>query len=77
MAIEYLTDDSYELRDKPLAWQLQGLSQTASGYGSRLASTRQLRLIGEKVWRRIYVTCYSNAGSAWVTIRGKRFYLRS
>jgi hypothetical protein len=72
--IEYL-ETEYELVEKPLWWHKQGLSQTASGYGSKLTSSRCVKL-PDGTLRRVYITCYSNAGSAWITIKGKKLYLR-
>lgn len=73
-AILYL-DRPYEKKQSMLPWQRAGLQQTASGYGKRLTSSYMLRIQGERVWRRIYVVCYSNAGSAYVVIKGQTFYL--
>ena len=28
-------------------------------------------------WRRVYATCWSNAASFWVRVRGQRFYFRT
>ncbi len=66
----------YEVADRPLEWQKHGLQQTASGYGRKLTSTRVLRIAGEKLWRRIYVICYSNAGTSYVLIKGIPHYLK-
>jgi hypothetical protein len=71
----YLTKP-YETADRPLWFHLRGLSETASGYGRKLRSPRMLRIVGEKRWRRIYVVCFSNAGSAYVLISGVPHYLR-
>ena len=57
-------------RDDPLPWQVLGLSETATGYGARLTSSRKVFLAGR--WRRVYITCYSNIGTAWVTVKGQR-----
>lgn len=72
--IEYL-EEPYETLDRPLWWHLKGLIQTASGYGSRLTSARCVRLPDGRT-RRVYVTQWSNAGSAWITLDGRRLYLR-
>ena len=68
--------------DKPFSWvsnplwyHLKGLSQTASGYGSRLVSPQCIRIVGEKRLRRVYIMCYSNSGTAYVRIKGERFIL--
>ena len=74
MAVEYLEQD-YVLIDKPLAWQAQGLRQTASGYGKRLTS-REIAKLADGRTRRVYITQYSNAGSAWILLDGKKLFLR-
>ncbi len=53
-----------------LWWQKRGLSETASGYGSALRSTWMVKVHGR--WRRVKVTIWSNAGSSWVMVGGKR-----
>lgn len=63
-------DRPFETKDAPLWFHRQGLSETASGYGGRLRSTRMIRITGERIWRRVYVMCYSNAGTAYVRIKG-------
>lgn len=74
--IKYL-EQPYESSDRPLWFHRQGLSETASGYGRRLRSTRMIRLAGEQRWRRVYVICYSNAGSAYVRIKGEQYFLHA
>ena len=73
--IAYL-ERPYNLIERPLWWHRSGLSETASGYGAKLRSSKMLRLQGEKKLRRIYITCYSNAGSAWIIVNKQRVYLR-
>ena len=48
----------------PLWFHIQGLQETASGYGRRLTTPRMVYLEGR--WRRVYVCCYSNSGTAYV-----------
>jgi hypothetical protein len=72
--VEYL-EGEYRLIEKPLAWQRRGLQETATGYGAKLTSERMV-LLPDGRKRRIYITCYSNNGSAWITLGGKRLYLR-
>lgn len=74
MTVQYL-ESPYELIDRPLWWQKAGLTQTQSGYGAKLTSSRCVKLPDGKV-RRVYVTQYSNAGSAWIILNGARLYLR-
>ena len=63
-----------ETKQKPLWWHDAGLTQTASGYGSKLTHPMMVRLEGEKIWRRVYVVCWSNSGTAYVIIKGKPHY---
>lgn len=65
--------DSSELVDAPLWWHLEGLSQTASGYGRKLTTSHKIHYEG-KLYR-IYATCFSNAASHWFTVKGKRIYV--
>jgi hypothetical protein len=73
MSIQYLPE-GLPIKDAPLWWQKQGLQQTTTGYGAKLTSSKMVFFRGK--WRRIYITCYGNAGSAWIETRGERFYLR-
>lgn len=51
---------------RPLWWQLQGLQYTASGYGRRIPTEWMVQLPGSPRWRRVYVCCFSNSGTAYV-----------
>lgn len=72
--IEYL-NEPYEIVNKPLWWQIRGLQQTASGYGKRLNSGRCVKFSNGAL-RRIYITIFSNVGSAWIILNGKQLFLR-
>jgi hypothetical protein len=65
--------ESSELVDAPLPWQLQGLSQTASGYGMRLTTSRKIQFNGRLY--RLYCTQYSNAGSVWFVTKGRKVFV--
>lgn len=67
--------EPYEFKDAPLWWHKAGLSETASGYGARLTSALKVRLPDGRT-RRVYVTCYSNAGTAWIMLDGARRIVR-
>jgi hypothetical protein len=54
---------------RPLPFHIAGLQQTASGYGRKLTSPHVVRLPDGRE-RRVYVTCFSNAGTAWVVLDG-------
>lgn len=61
--------DSYhtqpvELKEKPLPWQLAGLTYTASGYGARIPTRWMVRFDGR--WRRVYCIQYGNAGTLFI-----------
>lgn len=47
---------------------------TVSGYGGKLPTSRMIRL-ADKRWRRVYVACYSNAGSAYIIWNGMNVLL--
>ena len=66
----YLSEP-YEYVDRPLAWHLAGRQQTASGYGKRLTSSRCVRLADGRI-RRVYVSQWANAGTAWIIVDGRR-----
>lgn len=74
--VTYLRDSfpNFEIIHRPLAWQEKGLQQTASGYGKRLTSRWCVKLPDNRM-RRIYITQFSNAGSAWVMVRGVQYFL--
>ncbi len=65
--------DRTELVDAPLWWHLRGLSQTASGYGRKLTTPHKINFNG-KLYR-IYCTCFSNAGSCWFTVKGRKLFV--
>lgn len=47
-----------------LPWQKRGLSYTASGYGRKIPTTRQVRVNGR--WRRVYCCIFSNSGTLYI-----------
>ena len=49
----------------------------ASGYtlASGAPTSMLVMLQGEKRWRRLMVVCFSNVGSLFLNIRGKRLYV--
>lgn len=60
-----------ELVYDPPDWMRRGLQETASGYGKRLNSGLKIHFEGRL--RRIYVTIFSNSGTAWFNCKGKRY----
>jgi hypothetical protein len=66
-------DPASDLHTDPLPWQLAGRSFTATGYGSRIPTTYKLNLAG-KLYR-VYATCYGNAASTWIMIKGNKIII--
>lgn len=74
--IDWYSTAAEDKRIKPLWWQEKGLSFTASGYGKRIPTTRQIRLHGR--WRRIYCCCFSNSGTCYVenkNANGEKYWI--
>jgi len=71
--VDYIKYKDKDLIYKPLPWQKKGLQQTASGYGSKLTTTKMLK-VGNKLYR-VYVAQYGNAGSAYIIKNGKKLFL--
>lgn len=67
--------EPYTFEDRPLWWHKAGLSQTTDGYGGKLTSSLVVRLADGRV-RRVYITCWSNSGTAWVILGGKQLIVR-
>jgi hypothetical protein len=42
--------------------------RNADGYGGKLPTRHMIRYAGR--WRRVYVMCYSNSGTAYVVVNG-------
>jgi hypothetical protein len=52
------------------------LNRSRDGYGSKLPSSWMLQLDGRR-WHRVYIICYSNSGSAYVSTKAGSLYLGS
>jgi hypothetical protein len=63
-------DRSDLVYDPPEWMKRRGLQETASGYGKRLNSGLKIHFEGRLY--RIYVTQFSNAGTAWFKVRGRK-----
>ena len=53
----------------PLWYHVQGLMQTASGYGNKLNTGYKVEYKGKK--RRIYCSIFSNIGRCYIIVKGK------
>jgi len=73
MSVDYLPYD-LPVREHLLDWQKRGLQQTASGYGSKLTTSKEV--FYNNRWYRVYAIHYSNAGSAYIISKGKRLFLQ-
>ena len=60
--------------DAPLWWHDAGLSETASGYGTKL-TTRYKHKHNGRLYR-VYATCISNVASYWILAKGKKIFIR-
>ena len=56
----------FEAREKLLPWQARGLMYTASGYGKKIPTSKQLFILGR--WRRVNCDVFSNSGVCYVII---------
>ena len=55
--------------ERPLDWQRRCLQYTATGYGTKIPTSKVIRWSDGKV-RRVYCDIYSNAGSCYCMIHG-------
>ena len=60
---------TFPTREKLLPWQKRGLMYTASGYGKKIPTSKQLYILGR--WRRVYCSIFSNSGTCYVIVDGK------
>jgi hypothetical protein len=64
-----LTFSGCNTKRAPMPHHIQGLSFTASGYGSRIPT--ELMVWHEGFWRRVYCCIFSNIGTCYI-IRGRK-----
>jgi hypothetical protein len=70
MILRNVDISTIEHKRAPLWWQKQGLMYSSTGYGRKIPTELMVRLPGNSRWRRVYVCCFSNAGTAYV-LQGK------
>ena len=51
--------------------------QSQEGYGSKITTDVVLKFHGETTEHRVYCTCFSNAGSLWITHQRRTLHLRT
>lgn len=56
--------------ESPLEWQKRGMQYTATGYGKKIQTSRKIRMFGREY--RIYCAIFSNAGTCWINVDGKK-----
>lgn len=74
MNIEYLPNN-ITMKDSPLWWHKQGLTQTVTGYGLKLTTRYKVAFKGR--WYRVYATCISNVASHWIMSQGRKIHLQT
>jgi hypothetical protein len=55
---------------RPLPHHVAGLAYTRSGYGAKIPTPYMVSLGGR--FRRVYSTVYSNMGTCWILVNGKK-----
>ena len=68
-----LGDYHTELVNCPLWWHKKGWQQTESGYGRKLVSPYKIWYEG-KLYR-LYTICFSNCGSTYFTVNGRKIFV--
>ena len=66
-------DVQFDTKIQRTWWQEQGLSYTASGYGSKIPTDRMVRIFGR--WHRVYCSIFSNSGVCYVIVQGRVVYM--
>lgn len=64
---------TFPARERLLPWQARDLMYTATGYGKKIPTSKQVYILGR--WRRLYCDIYSNSGVCYVIIDGQEVYV--
>ena len=77
--VPVLQIEPHNVRRKPLWWQEEGLSFTASGYSRQLPTEYMARVFDNR-WRRVYCVCLPNnfilhLNSCHVQYKGKLYFV--
>jgi len=70
----YINIEQSDYVHAPLWYHDRGLSQTRSGYGAKLTSPYKVPY-GGRLYR-VYVAQYSNAGTAYIIVKGEKIIIR-
>lgn len=65
---EAMSTVAVESKHAPMRHHKLGRMWSASGYGKRIPSEWLVKFNGK--WRRVYVICYSNSGTAYIGRHG-------
>ena len=71
-SIQYLDETLIQSSREDLTAPHYG--RNAYGYGSKIPTHKWLKVRNR--WRRVYVTLWSNAGTAWIVIDGEKWIVR-
>ena len=73
--VRYLLENDHQgFLDRPMEHHKLGLYWTATGYGSKIPTTRMIRWHGRLY--RVYCSIWSNIGTCWIESKGKRYVIR-
>ena len=70
----YLGDSPVTAEFRPMSHHVAGLTYTRSGYGAKIPTPYMVSLGGRL--RRVYCTVYSNMGTCWIMVNGKKEIVR-
>ena len=74
MSIDYIPTEAKVIKGEPLWWQKQGLSYTATGYGSKIPT--EYRVKWNSRLYRVYCGIFSNCGAMYIISKGHRYYIQ-
>ena len=66
--------DENDVQDTRVDFIAPTYGRNVDGYGRKIPTGQWLKV--KNRWRRIYVTQYSNAGTAWIIVDGNRLIVR-
>ena len=67
---EPMTTEKVEFIEAPMFHHDNGLSYTATGYGSKLPTRYKVKWGGR--WYRVYSVCFSNCSTEYILSKGKK-----
>ena len=68
-------DENSEYRESQVNGARPGLG--CDGYGTKVTTDHNVRLPGEKAWRRVYLVLTSNIGTHFIIMKGEAVFIRS